>query len=358
MRFERRGQIEPLFPRMECFIREALGGISLDTPEQSSIKRPDWECLRGLVVIEIKTLVEDGSKRMNNLVAELEKREDWPSSYGEVPFSKIIQNLDDADAINKKALDRAGRAIKNHFGTASRQLKNFSTLSTRNRLVRIVLLVNENHEIYHPDIVSHIVGRRLRKQVGNSVELSDIDLVLYIGERHAAKVGNEISFPIMILEGADCVAHPWKNLTAKYIAARYINWCNGRKVDIPDDGLESFQVIADIPDEMPTHEYWRLCYRRNPYFQNYAVDQLRDKFDDISVAQEFFENKDSPLKITKKDNELGWEIFTHLLEEINSRGIPMENFPKEKERWVNSARRMKFPIFAVQWIGNLFALKP
>lgn len=76
MRIERTGPVEPLTPRVERFILEALHGHSLDDPDNSEQLRPDYACLRGLVAIELKTLEDDDEERVENLVEQLHRRPD------------------------------------------------------------------------------------------------------------------------------------------------------------------------------------------------------------------------------------------------------------------------------------------
>ena len=75
MRIERTGTVAPLTPRVVEFLKEELSGVSLDDPLAVSDMRPDYICLGGRLVIELKTLAEDGSERMDNLTDELRQRE-------------------------------------------------------------------------------------------------------------------------------------------------------------------------------------------------------------------------------------------------------------------------------------------
>jgi len=56
------------------FLREAMGGIALDDVQDPSLMRPDYSCLRGLLVVEVKSFEQDASQRMANVTKELEER--------------------------------------------------------------------------------------------------------------------------------------------------------------------------------------------------------------------------------------------------------------------------------------------
>ena len=80
MRIERTGQEEPLTPKVVKFLAKELSGVSLDGDDK--ILRPDYTCLRGLIAIEIKSLEETGSGRMENLNEKFRERADWPVFFG------------------------------------------------------------------------------------------------------------------------------------------------------------------------------------------------------------------------------------------------------------------------------------
>ncbi|WP_145953437.1 hypothetical protein [Oceaniglobus indicus] len=113
MRVERKGHVQKLTPLVERFLVEALRGVCLDDPENSEQRRVDYSCLSGLLAIEIKSLEDDASERMNNLTDELRKRDDWPVFLGSAPMQSFVRHLEDSEQVERKVLDRMGRAVKN-----------------------------------------------------------------------------------------------------------------------------------------------------------------------------------------------------------------------------------------------------
>jgi hypothetical protein len=69
MRIERKGTVAKLTPRLERFFIKALGGESLDDILHAEARKADFRCLRGLLAIELKTLEQDGARRIDNLTA-------------------------------------------------------------------------------------------------------------------------------------------------------------------------------------------------------------------------------------------------------------------------------------------------
>ncbi|WP_439524881.1 hypothetical protein, partial [Marivita sp.] len=116
-RTERSGPIEPLTPRVTDFIEKRLRGRSLDD-EGDIEKRPDFECLNGLLVIEIKSLETPPSDRIENALATEKSDPKWPMFFGDWSTDKILKRFPNAEQINKKLVDRVGRTIVNHMKKA------------------------------------------------------------------------------------------------------------------------------------------------------------------------------------------------------------------------------------------------
>ena len=184
MRIERTGQIKPLTPRVEAFVREALGGVSLDDVQNPDQLRADYSCLRGLLAIELKTLEDDGSERMDNLFSELRDRDDWPIFLGSAPVQAFIKNTADPEGLRKRTLERIGRGVINHLKKANRQLEAHCASFPRRNTVKALVLVNEDHETYDPHTVSFILWHAVRRVHHGRLLYEHIDLVFYFTEKN------------------------------------------------------------------------------------------------------------------------------------------------------------------------------
>jgi hypothetical protein len=113
MRIERKGPVAKLTPRLERFFVEALGGEPLDAIQHPEARKADFRCLRGLLAIELKSLEQDGSERMDNLARELSERPDWPVFYGSVQDGLGKDAL--ADAVFRALRDGRMRVFPHHM---------------------------------------------------------------------------------------------------------------------------------------------------------------------------------------------------------------------------------------------------
>lgn len=175
MRIERHGKEEPLTPRWKAFLRNALGGVDLDDVQSAEAMRADYSCLAGLIALELKTLEEDGSERMGNLLRELQQRPDWPMFYGSAPFQSMVKHLDDPEAAKLQFVNRAGRALVNHLKKANKQLGAHARNFPRKNSVRVMLLINEDHELYDPSLVAYIAQHALHRKENDTYLYPNID---------------------------------------------------------------------------------------------------------------------------------------------------------------------------------------
>lgn len=358
MRIERTGPVDPLTPRVERFILEALHGYSLDDSDNSEQLRPDYICLRGLVVIELKTLEDDGEERVENLVEQLRRRPDWPIFLGSAPMDAFIKNTDDPDGIGKQVLERVGRGITRPMQKANRQLEAHEKDHPRKRLVKILILVNEDHEAYDPHTVSYVLWHAVRRRDNDgSPRFAHVDAIIYFTERHATIVENLLTFPLTVVEGSGIYYAPWKSDVVEFIQRAWIRHCGYPDLSVEEPQASDFTTIDHIPEHAPRHERWRTDYRRNPYLQPLTNDQLRDQFDEIMLVNTLSFLKDPPVIIPKEQTTAGMERFTHMMLEMANRAIPITAFAYHPRRDIAAARRIGLPESVERWILKMEAEK-
>lgn len=362
VRIERRGEVKPLTPRFMRFMREALGGLSLDDLQAPNQMRADFACLRGLLAVEVKSLEEDASTRLSNLTEELEEREDWPTFYGAWPLDSLIANLKDPNSVKRRVAERIGRAIVNHLKKANHQLAAHATAFPRSNLVRLVVLINEDHEVYDPAMAVYVIQKVLTRVDGKRPKFESIDAVMFLSERHASRIGNDIAFPIITVTGRPVEGALWKGEVLDFIASKWSGWTGARHISNDMESaasvMNSFTTIEHIPDQMRRHDKWRLEYRRNPYMRSWSYEQIRDHWDEVNIVGTLAFIKDAPVKPSNDEIARFFERFTHLLDEIAYRGLPMTMFKMEPNRMIEAAVRGKIPQAGLAWLAAYFEGKP
>jgi len=356
MRIERTGKVEALTPRVERFLAEVLACVSLDTPGSSEQTRPDYTCLAGKLVIEIKTLEDSGESRIDNLMSELQTREDWPIFLGSAPLEAFLSQLEEPEVLRRKFINRIGRSTATHLKKANKQLQSYqgSEFDLQNRL-NLVIIINEDHSTYEPRTVAYVTKHQLYRRDNGQSQLNSIDSVLYFSERHATIVDGLITFPTVCIEGPNIAHKQWAREMLDRISREWARWNNARMYESgdPSTDIDKFQSIESIPDKMPRHEQWALEYRRNPYMQALKKAELRQRFDDAMLVNVLAFLKDSPEKPPRAAIAINMELLSHLMVEMGERGIPATDFAHSGNRLAKAARRLGMSKRVQRWAKAL-----
>lgn len=347
MRIERTGNVARITPQVVRFLTDTLGGISLDEFHSPEGTRIDFSCLRGLLAVELKSLKEAGTERLANLTNELSQREDWPIFLGSAPMQSFIRNMKDPEGVERQVLNRMGRAIINHLKKANRQLAAHAVDYPRQNMVRLLLLVNEDHEVYDPHTVSYILWHAVRRKDGDRVLYEHIDGIIFLTQRHATVKKNKLTYPIVTVEGRECYDHPWKRDVFNLVVRR---WAEGRGYESMESGsLEEFSTIDHIPEQASRSDRWRTDYKRNPHLRSLTKEQLRASFDEVALLSALFFLKDAPIEVTMDDRMVVIQRFSDFMEEMGERGIPITDFPQDETRERDAAQRLGLQQHVIDW---------
>lgn len=354
MRVERRGKVEALTPRLIKFMVEVLGGQSIDELLPPQDRRIDYICLRGLLAIEVKTLELDARERMDNLTNELQRRPDWPEFFGAWSIESVLSNLGEPDLVRRRIVNRIGRAAVNHLKKADKQLSAHTERASRKNLVRVLLLVNEDHVEYDPHTVGYVLQHELHVRRRESPSAYDaVDAILYVSELHAMIVDSEVAFPLLTVEGPSMGEAIWRRTVVAHFAERWAEWMTGGPLRVGNVGNDSFEPIEHVPEKEKRQARWQRDYRRAPYLRPLNTEQLREKWDEATVLNLLKLHKKSPMRESISNAQALMEQFAHLLEEIAHRGVSLVDLRYEAGRHPAAARRLKIPPEAIAWLEQL-----
>lgn len=350
MRIERTGPAKPLTPRVERFLIERLGGVSLDDIQSAETLRADYSCLRGLLAIEVKSLEDSPNARMDNLFNELRERPDWPMFLGSAPIESFIKNVDDPETVRRDVIGRIGRGVINPLKKANRQLEAHAVNMSRSRVVRALFLINEDQEIYDPHTVSYILWHAVRREK-NCVPLYEhVDAIIYFTERHATVRGDKVVFPLLTVEGAGVYDAPWKADIIQLIMDRWSAYTYGATCAFDD--VREFATIDHIPDSAPRYERWRTDYLRGPYLRSLSQEDLRNRFDEVSLLATLPMLIGTPLTLPPEGVQLAMQCFGDMMMELAERAIPITHFPHSAERAIEAAKRLNLEPHVVAWVED------
>lgn len=349
MRVERTGTPEKLTPRLRSFLVNSLRGEDLDRTYSDTVQRPDFSCLDNRLVVEIKSLEDDGEERLANLFAELEQREDFPHFYGTWPVGSLIGALENQDDAWKSFYDRVGRALERIIRKANKQLHAHAQRCPRKNQLRVVFLANEDVPLYAPQTVSFLVRRLLNRRLEGRLRFPDVDAVFYFTERHYVPQESGYTFPIVVIEGHGMANEPWKRELASYVLQKWSAYLGQEMNELDYEDME-FGTIEHVPERMKRGELWTLQYKRRPYMRSWSDEQVRDRFDEMMVLSCLGGLKDSPAPNRSRILGMVCELMAHMMHEQATRGLDMKTFRWERARMVAAAKRLRLPENLQKWV--------
>lgn len=348
---ERNGGPEPITPRFTLFLEAKMSGRSLDLDGDKEM-RPDYACLGGALVIEIKSLESDPSERLSNALAPAKESESWPEFFGQWPMEAILKNLpeDERGALRKSLGDRLGRAIVTHMKKANGQIANYEKKNEGIRL-RLLVLINEDFIEYDPAIVIYIVQTEFRRQTDSGEpRYSNIDAAVFLTERHATNVNGQVTFPISIIHGPGIEENPVALELLRRLVSRWASSSAGREpLDVSADFTE-FVPIHENPKQMRRSELWEQEYRRKPYMRDWKDEDVIGLWDVTTLMTLLAFHVDPPMKVPQEGIKQLMEQTTHLMKEFASRGIALDRIKPKKQRNEAAISKITYGPIVQEWL--------
>lgn len=353
---ERNGGPDPITPRFKAFLEEKMSGRSLDSDGDKE-KRPDYACLGGALVIEIKSLESDPTERLSNAIAPARERHSWPLFFGQWPMEAILKNLPEAEreALRKDLGDRLGRAIVTHLKKANSQIKNYEK-DNKNIFLRLLILINEDFVEYDPEIVTYIIQREFKKETNDGgARYSSIDTAVFLTERHATHIDGQVTFPVSIIHGPGIAENPVALELLRRLVKRWSRRAVGKEpLDVPAD-LTEFVPIHENPKQMRRSELWEREYRRQPYMRGWTDDDVIGLWDVTILLTRLAFHADPPMKVPREGRTQLMERATHLMKEFASRGITLERIKPTKERDDLAISKITYGPVVQEWLREQVA---
>lgn len=328
MRVERKGGPPDLEPAFTKFMRTRLGGRVLDDEfarEAAEGKFPDFECLRGLLLVEMKHFEADQHNRLNEVIHAKTDPAERPLFYGSRDAQHIFDAVSNGDDVRSELTSKLARTVEKHLRQGNRQFESYRARHPRKNSVSILVFLNSQVREFTPDVVLRAVHGKMKGSSG-SPRFPHIDAVLYVSEKHFTPLRDgRIAFPIGIFENLPTIEQPWKATVLERVAQGWSEQRTGEGI-ATDAKDEAFDVIDDIPQKMKRYERWILEYKRRPYMSHLSDEELKVVFNrNVAVsALVFFQG--SWAKPPHDRTMANMRQFSHIIEETNRRGTDLRAF--------------------------------
>lgn len=325
VRFERYCGAPDLPSAFGEFVVNTLAGQSLDenwATESAGGEFPDFKCLRGLLLIEMKHLETDQEERINEILRQKIDPAEMPFFYGARDGGSILDSVSNGEAVGKAILGKLSRTIETTLRKANRQFVSYCRRNSRKNCVSICVILNSKAQEFTPDVVLRAVHHH-RMDKDSRPRFPMIDAVVYISEKHYQTLPDgRVAFAVAVFQGYGIVENPWKKLVVDHVVQ---SWCKVRSGEalVDSDRFYGFKAVQDIPPVMKRHDLWRLQYQRAPYMQALPLDRLRVAFHRSLAVSGLTFIKGSWPKSPEVATMEEMRKFTHLMEEINRRGLDL-----------------------------------
>ncbi|MBW4444940.1 MAG: hypothetical protein KME10_27885 [Plectolyngbya sp. WJT66-NPBG17] len=325
--------------RFTEFVRNLQSAEIVDelklSQEQERSKKPDFFFFERQFIGEMKSIKKDMEPKAQAILEKhLEKHKDrpeYPVFFGQWSSDKILKHLSDGESINEEIFYAITSALEDSVEKANRQIRETKKVFEISGSQGILIILNDFVEIPSPDLIAHKVHQLLNKKSSSGdARCPHISVVWIVSEIHIVKteIGQEL-LPSIVLVNDYSHSHQE--------ASDYVNWLQRKWASFNNmpfvEGHLDFKNVqfskqkgTDSPEMIPRSEMWRKQYSQMPYLRRLSREQL------LEYSQQlWFETLPAFIKGSheKPAQEAVFELMekqTHLMEEINCRGIDFREF--------------------------------
>jgi hypothetical protein len=324
--------------RFSRFLEGLPGAESIDQmslPDDPIHRRKaDFLLAHRQVIVELKSLTEDTSHKIEALAEKHRERKDWPLFYGRADVRKVLQNLPDGEAIYGKMINAIGRSIETVVRSAEEQVTHTKLVLNLPNAATLLVILNESIDVLDPYFVGHRVAQLMRRPRTGSSSSEKLDFVLLLFESHSMGLfQGRPTLPCMLITGETKDRFPWFSAFHHDLVRRWAN-ANGAisvEAEATDPAKLQFSSIKDLmappPDQLPLHEVWRRQYHARPYMRALGDEDVIARGAEIlrQVTPHFLEGGPGYVAEVVIPS---MESFAHFVEEMNFRGLDMRRLPR------------------------------
>lgn len=312
---------------------EAIDRLQLP-PDPSRRRKADFLLGNREVIVELKTLSDDTSHKVDAVADKHRHREDFPLFYGEADVRKVLSHLPDGDDIYRRMVWSLTRSVEGCVRSAEEQITHTRSVLGLPKAVGLLVILNESIRILDPGLVGHRVAQLMRRERTGNCDSEKVDFVWLLFESHALGTVNGVpATTSMIIRGERADCFPWFTSFHRDVVARWglANNCVTVDGGSPNPTKLRFQATEDLTapsaTDLPRHEVWRRQYRERPYMRALGDEGVLARGADIlkRLVPHFL--KEGPGYLPERDNPL-MEQFTHFLEEAGFRALDFRDMPK------------------------------
>ena len=240
--------------------------------------------INNIIVIELKTLKEDPTQKMENYFHEIMRRPDFPAIYGEINFRRVVSLLPDGKDIIRKFETIAFRQIESIMSKANKQIiSTIDHLKMDSQTSGALVIINELADFFEPDVLVDYISKRLgSKSDKGLLRFTHLNHVVLIQDTHKVKDSSQGGIVIPIYEiindniSQNGISNK-ANIALSDIIKHYSEFNNHKhkKTDGINESIEIEKIHQkEIEQPLRGQKWIEDQYRNNRYMKNYTDEQL------------------------------------------------------------------------------------
>jgi hypothetical protein len=324
-----RGRLEERFLNFLAGVPGSERIDALGLPSHEGVEYADFLLDGRRVVVEVKSLETDTALKVEEVLQKHKNRPEYPVFYGEWPLERVLAYLPDRDAIRAEIYEGVTRSIERAFKKAGHQVAGTKSLLRLQDPIGILVLLNGSLEIFSPELLAQRVSQTfVKKNDAGDIRYPHIQWACVVSETHYAPLGQLQAMPIIKIEGPTAVRYPGSSTVVDDLRDRWAKHCGHQLIvanpkRVTDSAFRAFTADRqDTATNLQRDELLRREYRADPYLatldakalQEYAVDLFH------KLKPCFIKDLEKPAEDLARAYRVQW---THLLEEVNRRGVDM-----------------------------------
>lgn len=286
------------------------------------------------VIVELKTLTDDPSHKVEATADKHHGRKDWPLFYGTADVRKVLSNLPDGEAIYRKMVNALGRSVETAVRSAEEQVTHTRSVLDLPDSAGVLVILNDSVDVLDPNVVGHRVVQLMRRARTGNNETKKLDFVWLLFESHTmGVVQGAPNVPCFLIHGERKDRFPWFDDFYYDLVCRWASANGGiaRKGEVLDPSAINFVPMREVtsvpPEVLPRQEWWRRQYHARPHLRELSDDELLARGANLMLRLAPCFVKGAASNAAEQTGVM--EEFTHFIEEINFRGLDMRRIPKE-----------------------------
>lgn len=236
------------------------------------------------IVIELKTLKEDPTQKMEGYLYEIMRRPEFPVIHGEIDFRTIINLLTDGKEIIRKFETIAFRQIESIMSNANKQIiSTIDHLRMDSQTSGALVIINELADFFEPDVLVDYISKRLgSKSDKGLLRFTHLNHVVLIQDTHKIKQSNQYSTVIPIYEiindnNLENRISDKADMALSDIIKHYseFNKSKHKKLDGINESLEIEKIHKkEIKHPLTGQEWIKEQYRESRYMKDLTDEQF------------------------------------------------------------------------------------